>query len=419
MARRTDEEVLESLDGDLRGLLDGKKVPQDVQVLLGRRGVESTELLAVLADDREGVRQFAKDTLGLDPTADPTLNVTVAKLVVGWEAAKQRLQVRSQQDAHASAEREAKTIPVNDFLGVRKRFEEQYYPSRDEEIPSKNSLEDLADQLESGDWRAISLKEIASRADQESDAQWGSLTIGKLGQVKMKKSSVETPAPKDIEEFRQKLKLLGHHFVFLRMLHPTRRELEGVNPFIFSTYSDYMLSKRVARLQSEDETGVVFHTPTLRQVLTYDFYIRKKAMELLEATKPLGTALKEAYEDPTIKERHFTTPLSVSAAGQRRSRSPPSAAGAGPSSSGKGQQKGKKGKRPKGKGKGALHSVTPEGRQICYAYNSQWERCDGTCGRLHVCQACFGSHPLHMHSSELKKTAASGAKGGTSNPPES
>jgi hypothetical protein len=126
MAGLADQQALESLDGDLRGLLDGKKVPEEVQVTLGRRGVQSTELLAVLADDREGVRLFAKDTLGLDPAADPALNVTVAKLVVSWEAAKQRLQVKSQQDAQASAEREAKAIPVNDFLGVRKRFEQQF-----------------------------------------------------------------------------------------------------------------------------------------------------------------------------------------------------------------------------------------------------------------------------------------------------
>jgi hypothetical protein len=126
MAGLADQQALESLDGDLRGLLDGKKVPEEVQVTLGRRGVQSTELLAVLADDREGVRLFAKDTLGLDPAADPALNVTVAKLVVSWEAAKQRLQVKSQQDAQATVEREAKAISVNDFLGVRKRFEQQF-----------------------------------------------------------------------------------------------------------------------------------------------------------------------------------------------------------------------------------------------------------------------------------------------------
>ena len=187
MAARSDDAVIEALTGDLRGLLDGKKVPTEVQVTLGRRGVDSVELLAVLADTRDGIRQVARDTFGLDPAGDPAVNVTVAKLVVAWEAAKQRLEVRSHQDARATAENEAKSIPVNDFLAVRKRFEQQYYTLRDEEVPARNSLEDLADQLESGDWRAMSLKELASRVDMDGDSQWGSLTVGKLGQVRMKK----------------------------------------------------------------------------------------------------------------------------------------------------------------------------------------------------------------------------------------
>lgn len=273
---------------------------------------------------------------------------------------------------------------------MKKRFETQYYELRDEEVPAKQSLEDLSDQMESGDWRAISLKEIASRADAESDSQWGSLTVGKLGMVKLKKSAVETPAPKDLEELRQKLKVLGHHFVFLRMLHPTRVELADVTPFTYAAYADYL---RVARLQAEDESGQVFHTPTLKQVLTYDFYARKKQMELVSPTTAVGAALREAYNDPTVKERHFTTPLSVSAASQgssgHRSRSPRGSMPP-PHPAFPPRQRGNKGKKGKGKGRG-YHTTTPEGRQICFAYNSQYERCDGSCGRVHVCQICFGN----------------------------
>ena len=98
--------------------------------------------------------------------------------------------------------------------------------------PSKQSLEDLAEQLDNGDWRAMSLKEFAARSDVEADQQWGALSIGKQGQVKVKKAAVETPAPKDFEELRQKLKLVGHpfHLFFgccippvksFRMLHPS------------------------------------------------------------------------------------------------------------------------------------------------------------------------------------------------------
>ena len=73
------------------------------------------------------------------------------------------MKVKGEQDAMASSEREAKNIPTNEFLGLRHQFERQYYTLRDEELRSRNSLEDLAEQLESGDWRAISLKEIAAR----------------------------------------------------------------------------------------------------------------------------------------------------------------------------------------------------------------------------------------------------------------
>lgn len=234
-------ELLEKLDGNFRGLLDAKSVPEAVQAELARKEVDSSEMYAVIADDRGGVRTFVKDVLGIDPAADPARSIDVARLVVCWEAAKQRLQISTSQEAKANADNEPKAIPVNDYLAVKKRFENQFYTLREEEVPSRNSLEDLADQLETGDWRSMSLKEVASKGDVDSDSQWGSLTVGKLGQVKLKKSAVETPAPKDLEEFRQKLKLLGHHFVFLRMLHPTRKELGDVTPFTFSSYGDYML----------------------------------------------------------------------------------------------------------------------------------------------------------------------------------
>ena len=49
-----------------------------------------------------------------------------------------------------------------------------------------------------------------------------------------------------------------------------------------------------------------------------------------------------------------------------------------------------------GKDKGAakggkLKSVTPDGKPICYKYNNG-QPCDSQCGRVHVCQFCFGLH---------------------------
>ena len=55
--------------------------------------------------------------------------------------------------------------------------------------------------------------------------------------------------------------------------------------------------------------------------------------------------------------------------------------------------------RPKGKGRNKgpkggtkLQRETPDGRQICFAWNSA-KGCNGQCGRVHVCQICLGNHP--------------------------
>ena len=36
---------------------------------------------------------------------------------------------------------------------------------------------------------------------------------------------------------------------------------------------------------------------------------------------------------------------------------------------------------------------TPDGKQICFAYNNAEEKCTGNCDRAHVCRKRLGSHP--------------------------
>lgn len=386
MAVLSDSDAVEKMDGDLRGLLESKRLELALQANLSRKGVTAVELLAVLADDRPSARQFAKDNLGLDPSVNAADAIPLAQFVVAREAANQRMQSRTKADAAASTEQVPKSLPTVEFTSVKKKFEAAYYQLRDEDTPSKQSLEDLAEQLDNGDWRAMSLKEFAARSDVEADQQWGALSIGKQGQVKVKKAAVETPAPKDFEELRQKLKLVGHHFIFLRLLHPTRKELQDVTPFTFAEHADYLGSKRVAKLVSETDDGTVIHSPSLKQILTYDFHVKKKMMEDLTPSTPMGASLKEASRCPVTRERYFVTPLAVSAAGQAaaRSRSP---AGGASSSAWNSQPKGVKGKM-KGKGKGKVpgkHTHTSDGRQICFAYNASAEG--------HMC-AKFASGPI-------------------------
>ena len=70
MAVLSDSDAVERMDGDLRGLLESKRLELALQAKLSRKGLTAVELLAVLADDRPSARQFAKDNLGLDPSVN-------------------------------------------------------------------------------------------------------------------------------------------------------------------------------------------------------------------------------------------------------------------------------------------------------------------------------------------------------------
>ena len=66
-----------TLDPDFGGLLDIKEVPPDVQIALAAARVRTVSQFAVLADDRGGIRDFCRRTLGIDPAA-------VAAVVDAW-----------------------------------------------------------------------------------------------------------------------------------------------------------------------------------------------------------------------------------------------------------------------------------------------------------------------------------------------
>jgi len=39
------------------------------------------------------------------------------------------------------------------------------------------------------------------------------------------------------------------------------------------------------------------------------------------------------------------------------------------------------------------NTSTPDGQQICFNYQ-KYKGCLGGCNRTHVCQKCFGNHPV-------------------------
>ena len=147
---------------------------------------------------------------------------------------------------------------------------------------------------------------------------------------------------------------------------------------------------------------------------------------ILEGTATMSEALRAVREDPSLKEAYFTTPtpLALHSAGtpskfrkgngkgkpqghDQHPHAPPPAPHAGDRGSGKGKEG--KGRKRKGQvvlanGKQlALVSATPDGRQLCYAYNAQGCS-DPKCARVHACRrvaGCFGDHPASQHEAAM------------------
>ena len=165
-------------------------------------------------------------------------------------------------------------------------------------------------------------------------------------------------------------------------------------------------------------------TPSFVQMLEYDYQVRKKTADLLNEGMCLKDALKAAYRDHEVRERHFLTPVMLAALHTResrpRSRSPRRQAAAasrqqqqsGNGGGGRGCGNGKGGRGGKagggkgrgggGKGRGGgtgtcpAHSTpkgmsarTPDGRSICFKFNTP-EGCSAKkCTFVHVCRLCY------------------------------
>ena len=277
--------------------------------------------------------------------------------------------------------------------------------SPDRRIPAKEYIEKKLAELEAGEFRAETLGEVLSRDEVDPDAK---------GHLSVKKGSSSVAMPTGPEQLRLRLTVMYNALAMIKLKHPGRNELTDINADLIEKYKDYLLGDYVYGLRSAEAAGSMIPPWTL--VLGYEHAIRKFANKLVsQEGYKFGEALKKAWKDATIKERHFISPLSLYG---KRSAEPPLAPPTGAEKPGKGGKKGgKKGaKSTKGQpttyssGKGS--SRTPDNHPICFRYNAKGGCKKGAkCHFTHVCSICFGQHPRHQCTTATAKAAdTQGAK---------
>ena len=405
MAAPTVDELIANLSPDLQGLLDSRKVGRQLQGELSRIGVDNVAMLSAVATDRDSLQALAKDSLGLDVAGGGDAVIRFAQLYLAWQAATKRIKVQDEMDAEASAQKEPKTVPIQEVQSLKSVFENNFYKLKETETPAKVSLEDIFEQVDAGELRPMALRHFGSKADDE-EAEIGNLQLGKAGQVKIRKSRVETNAPATLEDLRAKVVLMANHFLFVKFRYPNKEAYKALNPFVFLDYLGYLTGKHVAQMETQTVDGVTLHKPSVKLLLNYEYQMRKEVVDMVNEGEEMAEAFKKVTKNSDIRERHFSTPLAVSSAtqtlqagwkgGKDRWRQPydPPKGEKGKGKKGKGKGKGKKGSNP-------LHSTTPDGRQICFAWNNPKEGCKGGCQRLHVCRICLDTgHAAFDHPGE-------------------
>ena len=188
----------------------------------------------------------------------------------------------------------------------------------------------------------------------------------------------------------------------------------------FEQYVEYLLGEKCYNMRVPTASGEkAALQPPWHILLDYEFEMRSYAFKRARKDgMELGAALALATTNSELKELHFTSPVTF-ASMQRPAKfgrwesaqaSNPNVQGQGKGQSGKG--KGTKGK--KGKGgkqysatflpgtKLELVTHTPDGQEICYKFNMRGKKCDGKCGRVHVCRVrgCGQPHAAADHPTD-------------------
>ena len=409
------------VDADLHGLLQVKEVDEVLQAKLSVAKVRSMSRMSTIADNRTAMRSFCVDVLGMDAAHDV---VEIASLVDTWESASTRITVRNKAEAEAGVASMPRALNKVEVQELLVKFQKVHgIKLEDRNTPATSTLEQIFDQIEQGELKNMSLVQFLSREDAEADILGATVEKG-TGTLKIKKGYGECQKPRGPEEFRKRMSVVANSYLMAQLKYPQKASLRDLQPQHFLKYLDLMLGDHVLGLKARDKDGAVIASPDFDLMLSYDFQIRRQMVKLINEGATMVEALKEAMTDTTIKERYFLTPnvysqvssnSGTSRGDYTRSRSPPRTWSQWPAE--QYEQPKAKGKSKKGRGKGKkgkqMHDRTPDGRQICWKWNNPRERCRFQCGRLHVCQLCFGPHPAHAcdGSGKPKDTAGSPAEG--------
>ena len=138
------QESTSRLAADLKHIFDDRGAPPVVQAYISELGLTTTNLFALMADTRIGMRGTLKeDPFNLDPEAaelpgaDTVLrSVTEAKVLDAWETVKARVHEKTKVQAEQRASEAPFTLTANEHVALRRSLESKAGRTRDADYPA-------------------------------------------------------------------------------------------------------------------------------------------------------------------------------------------------------------------------------------------------------------------------------------------
>ena len=403
--------LADNVSSDLQYVLEEAGVSLEAQYAIAQH-YRSLRVFSTIADSKADVREALKNDFGIDPAANAAARASVAKVVTAWEVSRELSSKEQEMKAEAKVLGLPRNLQHSERQAMIKSVEIVLGSLQESETPSNEYLALKVEECENNEPLALGLDEVQSKFEATTSMLQSSLDTS--GHVRVTKTKSKGKLPEDTESLRRVLKLEGITWLCMAAKFRNKSWLHGLELANCLKYIDFILGEKVNGLKVPVDGQSVPVKPPWNIVLTYEHRLRREAFKLVQSGEnTLSEALALVVKNADLKESYFTTPIALS-----------SSASSGHALKwqrtgdyewkGKGKDKdgkGKKGKGKKGKGKGeskdqygqTLVSSTPDGRELCYAFNAQG--CSGKCGRVHACRVkgCYGNHAAREHQKYMKK----------------
>ena len=392
--------ITEQVSSDLQYVLQEADIALRNQYEITQH-YRNLRVFAAMADDKTELRRALRTDFRLDAAADVATRAEVARVVTAWEMAKELASKEQELKAESKVMGMPRVLQHSERQAMLKAVEAALGKLQDSEVPSNEYLALKVEECEANEPQAATLDEVTSKQDTTTQSLQSSLDSA--GHVRITKMKAKGKLPEGSEDLRRVLKIEAITWLCMTAKFRQKNWLAGMDLQAWLRYTDYVLGDRVFGLKVPVDGQQQLVRPSWTIVLNYEHRMRREAFKLVNSGQAtLVEALQQVVRDADIKESFFTTPVALTAKSSNKWRR----------TDYKGDEKGKGGK-GKGKGKSkkgdksfngsSLVSQTPDGREICFAYNAQG--CRGSCGRVHSCRVrgCHKEHSAREHQKYAKK----------------